>query len=223
MTSQLRLRYQTIEIGAIDIHLCTLRDKQQFSDPDGRAKAAGIGSAQWSLFGILWPSSLVLAHYINDYQTSNKRILEVGCGMALSSLLLNKKNADISATDYHPEVGQFLERNTQLNSGKIIPYEQADWSNDTSQLGGFDLIIGSDLLYEDQHILQLAQFIENHANPACEVIIVDPGRGRKNKLRLQMQQYGFSNSTSRPTHANNKEPVFKGHILKFWRNADSVK
>lgn len=27
-----RVRYQTIEIGNTDIHICTLRDNQQFSD-----------------------------------------------------------------------------------------------------------------------------------------------------------------------------------------------
>jgi hypothetical protein len=33
--ANIRLRYQTIEFGDIDIHLCTLRDKQQFDDPNG--------------------------------------------------------------------------------------------------------------------------------------------------------------------------------------------
>ena len=37
-----------------------------------------------------------------------KRILEVGCGIGLSSLILNRLNADITATDYHPEAEKFL-------------------------------------------------------------------------------------------------------------------
>ena len=31
----LRIRYQTIEIEDFDIHVMTLRDSQQYSDPDG--------------------------------------------------------------------------------------------------------------------------------------------------------------------------------------------
>ena len=33
--STLRYRYQTIEFGDIDIHLRTLRDRQEYSDDDG--------------------------------------------------------------------------------------------------------------------------------------------------------------------------------------------
>lgn len=215
--TNLRLRYQTIEFGKVDIHLCTLRDRQQFCDPAGVAESVGISSATWPIFGVIWPSSIVLAHFISDYDTGSKRILELGCGMALSSLLLNKQHADITATDYHPEVGKFLERNTELNEDRPIDYEQADWSDKGDSLGLFDLIIGSDLLYEEAHVELLASFIESHSKPTCEVILVDPGRGRKNRLSKQMINFGFSSSHHKPTHTDYMEEEFKGYILKFER------
>lgn len=46
----LRFRYQTIEFGdrgELDIHLRTLRDKQQFSDRHQVAEKLGISSASW--------------------------------------------------------------------------------------------------------------------------------------------------------------------------------
>ena len=212
-----RLSYQTVEFGKIDIHLCTLRDKQEFYDPEGIAEKLGIGSAIWPLFGIIWPSSLVLSHFIFDYETDSKRILEVGCGMALSSLLLNKQCADITATDYHPESNKFLQRNTLLNEDKAIAYERVDWADKNDNLGLYDLIIGSDILYEDNHIELLANFIEAHAKPTCEVIIVDPGRGRKNKLSSRMVEFGFTASQQKPTHTDYLDQEFKGYILKFER------
>jgi len=215
--TQLRLAYQTIEFGKTDIHLCTLRSNQEFHDPTGIAEKLGISSATWPLFGVIWPSGLVLAHFIADYDTGAKRILEVGCGMALSSLLLNKQSADITATDYHPEAQTFLNRNTVLNNTKTIAFEQADWADKNDTLGLFDLIIGSDVLYEDNHIELLASFIEGHAKPSCEVIIVDPGRGRKNKLSAQMIQFGFAASQQKPSHTDYLDKAFKGHILKFER------
>ncbi len=213
----LRLRYQTIEFGKTDIHLCTLRNKQEFHDPAGIAEKLGISSASWPIFGVVWPSSLVLAHYIFDYDTHSKRILEVGCGIALSSLLLNKQCADITATDHHPEANTFLQRNTSLNQGTAIAFERVDWTDDDDKLGLFDLIIGSDLLYEEEHIELLAAFIEAHAKPNCEVIIVDPGRGRKNKLCTRMEQYGFKSTQQIPAHTDYLDHEFKGHILKFKR------
>ncbi len=135
--TNLRLCYQTIEFGEIDIQLCTLRNKQEFDDPQGIAEKLGISSASWPLFGVIWPSSLVLAHFISDYQTGSKRILEVGCGMALTSLLLNKKCADITSTDYHPEVEKFLMRNTYSTKTKPLPL---------SELTGLKIMIGSAFL-----------------------------------------------------------------------------
>ena len=215
--TNLRYCFQTIEFGKIDIHLCTLRDNQEFDDPNGVAEKLGISSASWPIFGVLWPSALVLAHHICDYDTGAKRTLEIGCGMALSSLLLNKQHADITATDYHPEVGKFLTRNTLLNEDQPIPYEQADWTNNNDDLGLFDLIIGSDLLYEEEHIELLANFIERHSRPVCEVILVDPGRGRKNKLTAKMVEFGFNSIHSKPAHTDYLEKDFKGHILTFTR------
>jgi len=215
--TNLRLRYQTHEFGSIDIHLCTLRNNQEFQDPKGVAKNLGISSAAWPIFGIIWPSSLVLAHYILNYDTGSKRILEVGCGMALTSLLLNKQCADITATDYHPEANKFLNRNTTLNGDKPITFEQVDWADKSDTLGRFDLIIGSDLLYEDSHIDLLASFIEGHANPECEVVIVDPGRGRKNKLSSKMVAFGFTVSSPTIGLIDYLTKEFKGHVLKYKR------
>ena len=212
-----RLCYQTVEFGEMDIHLCTLRNKQEFHDPAGVAEKLGISSAAWPIFGVVWPSSIVLAHFILDFKTDSKRILEVGCGMALSSLLLNKQCADITATDHHPEVNKFLQRNALLNEDKPISFERVDWADSNDNLGRFDLIIGSDLLYEDNHINLLADFIESHANPKCEVIIVDPGRGRKNKLSENLESFGFVPTHQKPLNTSYLKEEFKGYILNFER------
>jgi 2-polyprenyl-3-methyl-5-hydroxy-6-metoxy-1,4-benzoquinol methylase len=159
----------------------------------------------------------VLAHFISDYDTQSKRILEVSYGMALSSLLLNKLQADITATDYHPEASKFLARNTLLNEDNAIVFEQVNWADTSDNLELFDLIVGSDLLYEDNHIELLENFIEAHSKPACEVIIVDPGRGRKNKLSARTVSFGFSSSQQIPAHTKYLDREFKGYILKFIR------
>ncbi|MFP8965048.1 class I SAM-dependent methyltransferase [Pokkaliibacter sp. CJK22405] len=219
----LRLSYRTIEFGDIDIHVCTLRDTQEFFDPDGKAEKLGISSASWPLFGVIWPSSMVLAHHMATYDIANKRILEVGCGMALSSLLLKKLNADITATDHHPEVETFLERNSLLNEGESIAFERIDWAEKQNKLGRFDLIIGSDLLYEDAHVELLSGFIRDHANPTCEVILVDPGRGRKTLLSKQLLLQGFDSVHSKPAHTDYLTEDFQGYILTFKREAVKVR
>lgn len=212
-----RIRYQTIEFGNIDIHLCTLRNNQEYYDPEGVAEKLGISSATWPLFGIIWPSSLVLAHHMNNYDIGSRRVLEIGCGTALSSLLLNKLKVDITATDRHPETENFLNRNTDLNGDDAIPFERTGWADHDDNLGRFDLIIGSDLLYEDEHVELLTGFIQAHSMPKCEVIIVDPGRGRKSKLAKNLLKLGYVSSISKPENTVYLDNDFKGYILSFLR------
>ncbi|MDH5737531.1 MAG: histidine kinase, partial [Gammaproteobacteria bacterium] len=172
--SGLRYRYQTVEIDNTDIHLRTLRDTQQFADINGAAEKLGVSPSSWPLFGIVWDSGKILAHLMQNHDIEGKRILEVGCGMALSSLILNRRFADITATDYHPEAERFLINNVKLNDGRPIPFYRSDWNSENRALGEFDLIIGSDILYEPDHARLLSGFINRHAKPECEVIIVDP-------------------------------------------------
>ena len=50
----------THRIGADKFHIRSLRDRQQYWDPDGRAEHAGISSAAWPIFGVLWPAGIAL-------------------------------------------------------------------------------------------------------------------------------------------------------------------
>lgn len=216
---KIRVKYNTYEFENADIHLKSLRDKQQYSNKDEEQLSEyGISSATWSLFGVVWPASSVLAHYMQDYNIEDKRILEVGCGIALSSHLLNSRDADITATDYHPEVEAFLNENTQLNNNKPIPFERTSWVDKDDSLGRFDLIIGSDILYERWHIDELSTFIQNHANEKCEVVIVDPGRGNNAKFTKAMNLLGFDDIQFKAKNTEEYLPkIFKGKLIKYTR------
>lgn len=215
--TQFRVRYQTLEFGTTDIHIRSLRDNQEFSDDDGTAADLGISSANWPLFGIIWPSGEVLADVMAAFDFKGKRILEVGCGIALASLILNHRRADITATDYHPGAEDFLNKNTQLNKDQLIPFVRTGWSDAISDLGLFDVIIGSDLLYESEHVELLAGFIHQHAASECEVILIDPGRGHHAKFSKKMVSLGYSHSqTKTQVHIQGRQS-FNGQILRYQR------
>ena len=213
----LRFRYQTFEFGSRDVHLRSLRDTQQYSDPGGKALDLGISPANWALFGVVWDSSQVLARLMADFDIDGKRILELGCGMALSSLLLNRRGADITATDYHPEAGTFLESNTLLNQDSNIPFFRADWSQHGSTEGLFDLIIASDVLYENFNLSSLARFVEDHAQPTCDVVIVDPGRKQQGAFSKLMSAYTFTYDREEVRDFPGLKKPFNGSILRFCR------
>lgn len=215
--SNIRVRYRTIEFGDTDVHVRTLRDRQQYSDDQGLAAKIGISSANWPLFGLIWDSGEVLAHFMFDYRVVGMRILEVGCGIALASLVLNNRLMDITATDYHPEAENFLQKNVALNGGRKIPFVRTGWGNKNSRLGEFDLIIGSDLLYESGHVELLSGFIDQHAKQTCDVILVDPGRGHHARFSKKMVSLGYSHSQAKPENVDYLAQSFQGLILRYHR------
>ncbi len=215
--SSFRVRYQTLEFGDVDIHLRTLRDNQQFSDDEGLAEEVGISSAAWPLFGVVWTSSEVLANLMLDHEVEGLRILEVGCGIGLTSMVLNHRSADITATDLHPEAAEFMRRNVELNDGAPVPFVRTGWAHSDSGMGEFDLIVGSDVLYEREHAELLSGFIDTHAKPSCEVIIVDPGRGQHARFSKAMVSLGYEHSQRRPERTEWVTGSFSGQILRYTR------
>ena len=212
-----RVRYETIEFGSVDIHVRSLRDDQQFQDEGGEAEDLGISSAMWPLFGVVWDSGRALARLMFDYPVGDRAVLEVGCGVGLASLVLSHRRSDVTATDYHPEAGAFLRKNVALNDGPAIPFVRTGWADEDDELGTFDLIIGSDLLYEREHVELLSAFIDRHARPTCEVIVVDPGRGEGERFGRRMASLGYDYTRAQADEGERADAPYQGQILRCVR------
>ena len=51
----------------------------------------------------LWPSGLALADYVATLDLAGRRVLELGCGLALPSFAAALGGADVLATDWAPD------------------------------------------------------------------------------------------------------------------------
>jgi len=210
-------RQLTLRLGDHDYRIRALRDLQQFADPFGDAARAGISSALWSLFGHVWSSGRVLAEAMCTFEIQGKRILEIGCGLGLSSLVLQRRHADIVASDHHPLAESFLAYNAALNGLPLLAYRNLPWAVTDASLGRFDLIIGGDVLYEREHAGLLAAVMLRHARPECEVVITDSGRGNGNALSRAMTLQGYSVNEDRCRFETSDIPPFRGRLLSYRR------
>ncbi len=207
------------QIGGSDFSIRALLNRRQFSDPDGSAERAGVSPAAWPLFGVVWPAGLALAGEMCRFPIAGKSILELGCGIALSSLVLARRGADITACDHHPLAEAFLQHNVALNALPALPFRTAPWLGPNPLLGRYDLILGSDLLYERDHAALLAGFIDLHANPTAQVLIADPGRGYVSPFSVLMTALGYVRSTSVMPMANSiGMPDSRGRLFSYTRN-----
>lgn len=235
--------------GVADLQIRSLFDHQQFADPLGLAAQVGISAATWPLFGLLWPSGAELAaHMALRPVTLGERILEIGCGLGLASLVGHRRGADMTASDCHPLAAQFLAENLRLNGLSPMKYRHGLWgtvdadaddataadtafaaatqaelppSNDGSVAlsGRFDLIMGSDVLYERDDSGGLAHFIEAHAAASAEVWIVDPHRGNRPAFNRRMAHLGFALTEQRLDRlATLTQTAYKGRLLTYLRH-----
>lgn len=207
---------QSVRIGSLEYRIRTLSDRQQYYDPDGNAERAGISSASWPLFGTIWPAGIALAEEMTRAAIEGSRILEVGCGIGLPSLVLRQRGAQITASDHHPLAGEFLGENARLNDIPTVEFRQVQWSGAHPELGRFDLIIGSDVLYERDHPALLATFIAAHAQPACRVMVADPGREQRNRFATLMLGQGYTRTDQKFGDQDKLENA-RGRIMTFTR------
>ena len=151
-----------------------------------------------------------------------RRVLEIGCGIGLASIVLHKMGADITASDYHPRAQEFLNRNVLDNGLSPIKFKAVDFEQKNSLLGKFDLIIASDVLYQPHHAESLASLIASHSSDDVEVIVVDPGRENRAKFTHNMIALGYSHHFSNFNQQLSSSLRCKGRILHYHRQCSPI-
>ena len=212
------VKFETVRGSGADLRMRSLLDRQQFHDPHGEAERAGISSALWPLFGLLWPSGQVLAHTMLAFELDGKRILELGCGLALASMVIHRRGGDVTASDCHPLAESFLKENLRLNHLPPMKYRTGNWGRSASDMGRFDLIIGSDLLYDRNQPQALSAFIDEHSCSTVEVVIVDPDRGNISGFNRHMTGLGYTHCQSRVSFLPDGTTSYTGRVHSYGRS-----
>ena len=216
-----RLKLQQVPVaGGADLQIRSLLDCQQYADPDGEAEAAGISPASWPHFGQVWPSGQKLADLMQAWAFGDRRMLEIGCGLALASMVVHRRGGNITASDCHPLTEAFLRANLLLNQLPALQYRTGHWQRANPLLGTFDLIIGSDLLYERSQPEQLTSFVQSHSTAQAEVLIVDPDRGNRSALHRGMQRLGFGVTETPLVQPLADGSSYRGRLLHYRRGCE---
>ena len=213
------VKHECIAIdGGASLNIRSLLNQQQFHDPLGIALALGVSSATWPLFGLVWPSARKMADVMQTFPIADLRILEIGCGLGLASLVIHRRLGNVTASDYHPYTERFLSANLLLNDMHTLPYVSGHWERANPLLGEFDLIIGSDVLYERDHPQQLAGFLQRHAAEHAQVLIIDPNRGNRAVFHKSMKNNGFELTQTDLLTPLQDDTPYRGRFLSYQRD-----
>src|SRR4051794_9365057 len=146
--------------------------------PDEAAELPDDGAVEWAplvpYWSVLWRSGLTLARELAEAELSGRRVVELGCGLGLPSLVAARAGADVLATDGDEEALPLLERNARANRLNVAT-ARAEWDapEDLVARGPFDLVLAADVLYERAAVAPLLSLLPL-LGP--EVWLADPGR-----------------------------------------------
>ena len=145
-------------------------------------------------FGVIWPAARGLALEVarRERELAGRSVIELGCGLALPSLVAAKGGAHVLATDLHPDVPGFLALNLAHNglTAADIHYRELDWRADSCG-GEFEWVLASDVLYEAGHPSAVARALAAHVAPGGHILLADPGRAYLQACLDELAKLGF--------------------------------
>jgi ETFB lysine methyltransferase len=124
----------------------------------------------------IWPSARVLADRVLTMRPDAGRILELGCGAGLVSVAAAMAGLDVTATDYYDDALRFTALNVLVNTGLLIETRTADWRRFPHDIGRFELVVASDVLYEREHATLIASVLDRTMTGRGTAVVADPGR-----------------------------------------------
>ena len=145
--------------------------------PEEAAELPDAGAVEWApvapYWAVLWRSGVALARELEGggAPLRGRRVVELGCGLAVPSIAAARAGASVLATDMCPEALALLKRNAREN-GVRIETSLFDWRA-PSKLAPFDLVLAADVLYERASVASLLSLLPRLAPEAW---LADPGR-----------------------------------------------
>ncbi len=124
----------------------------------------------------IWPSSLILAAKLLESDGRGHTALELGCGAGLCTIAATVAGFDVLSTDYYEDALDFTRANTFTNLGKEGRAMLFDWRHPPADLGRYNLVFASDVLYELEYAKLLPQILRRTLTPGGYGLIGDPGR-----------------------------------------------
>lgn len=175
LVSALSARFRTsVEDATVDTHTFSIL-KPANSD-DLIREEDFVKDERLPYWADVWPSSIILASKLLELTGRGGSALELGCGVGLSTLAATKAGFDVLSTDYYQDALDVTTANVFRNLGIRARTRLVDWRHLPDDLGKFDLVFASDVLYEKEYAELLPVILDRLLAPGGIALIADPGR-----------------------------------------------
>jgi len=158
---------ERVRVAGRELRLLRPRDLDALIDEEAFGKNEFI--PYWAE---LWPSGRALAEALAP--DIRGRVLELGCGLGVPSLVAASRGAEVTAVDWSTDAIEVLRRNAVANGvrlrAEVVDWGSPEWLVDR---GPWDLVLAADVLYERRHVAPLIDLLPRLGS---DVLLADPGR-----------------------------------------------
>lgn len=187
---------QTVDIGAMHLQIETVQSFDSLLDHYAVTHPSDVDRIPY--FAQLWPAAFALARFLANPPSvstlpsslAGLSAIELGCGLGLPALTAARLGANVLAVDFHPDNESLFRRNAALNGISSIKYLTADWAG-LEDLAPFELVLGSDLLYERRSVGALVAAMTRLCAPGGHILLADPGRDAIQSVANEIESRGF--------------------------------
>jgi predicted nicotinamide N-methyase len=128
----------------------------------------------------LWPAAHALADRLAALPLEGVRVLELGCGLALPSIVAALGGAVVTATDSSAGPFPYIAESARRTGTGPITTAVLDFADAAGE--PYDLVIAADVLYDADHDAPFATALDVLVAPAGRAIVACPWTGQAERL-----------------------------------------
>jgi predicted nicotinamide N-methyase len=135
------------------------------------------GEIPFPFWSKIWPAAIALSEFLLDYSSliQNKKLLELGAGLGLPSLVAARYAATVMCTDHAPEAVAFASISAAHNKLLNFSAEIMDWNQLPNAIEAEGILL-SDINYEPTAFAALMKLIFQFLEAGKMILLSTPQR-----------------------------------------------
>jgi predicted nicotinamide N-methyase len=218
LLEQVRQKYEvasgTVRFGELSFDFWRVADPETVLDEETLQQSHA--ELPWQPYWAeTWDTAYGVAMELAERSLEGLRVLDLGCGLGLTGTVAAARGAEVVMADYAPPALSFA----RLNSWpwrERVQVLRVNWRTD--DLGQrFDLIVGSDILYDREDLPYLDVFFRSHLEPQGTVLLGEPSRLLTREFIQWIRQHGWHLQESCRQVPQSDRPI---RLVELQRSAD---
>lgn len=206
--------FTEIRVAGHVLDLATVANLEAHLDRDRLLGDSDYEPPYWAL---VWSGArLFLPGFLDRHDVAGARILDVGCGLGVVSLVLAAAGAKVTALDRAEPALEFVSRSIERNQLAIETCAM-DLS-DLARKRRFDHVIAAELLYEREGFPALAEQLVKRLAAGGRLTLVDAHRIDTASFYREMERVGARRVFSDRIEVREEQTLVRIDVSEFVRD-----